>query len=96
MEGAKWAAGRLGGQKVPAELTERDVFNLACSTTRRGWSAPEPGLPNDGHGWRGDPLPGGAPGQRGTELGVALEQALGQKRQSGEAARHVLIITAPR
>src|SRR5262249_11189968 len=29
----------------------------------------------------------------GTELGVALEQALGQKRERGDLARHVLIIT---
>src|SRR5262249_30132525 len=75
------------------ELTERDSFALGLFHDRTRWldKKMQPAAPAavkkaveflEQHKDSG-----------GTELGVALEQALGQPRGSGEASRHVLIIT---
>jgi Ca-activated chloride channel family protein len=93
MEGAKWAAADWAVKKFVSELTERDAFNLGLfhNTTRWLWEKPRPVDADavkaaiqflEAHKDSG-----------GTELGVALEQALSQPRSAGEMARHVLVIT---
>jgi Ca-activated chloride channel homolog len=93
MQGPKWAAADWAVKKFLSELGERDAFGLGLfhNTTR----------------WLGESLSPGTPAavkkavefleahkdSGGTELGVALEQALGKARVKGEAARHVLVIT---
>jgi Ca-activated chloride channel family protein len=93
MEGAKWQAADWAVERFLADLAERDACNLGLfhHTTRWFAKAPRPASPKTvaeatqflrQHRDTG-----------GTELGVALEQALAQERPTGERARHVLVIT---
>ncbi len=93
MAGAKWKAADWAVKQFLAGLTERDAFNLGLfhSTTR--WFSKRPRQADvkavteavrflEEHTESG-----------GTELGVALEQALRLERADGTRARHLLIIT---
>jgi Ca-activated chloride channel family protein len=93
MSGAKWQAADWAVERFLADLTERDSFALALfhDTTRWFERSPQPATAEKvdaaiaflkAHTDSG-----------GTELGVALEQAIGLPRQSGTAARHVLVVT---
>ena len=93
MEGPKWQAADWAVERFLADLTGRDAFALGLfhSTTRWLARAPRPAEERavgeavaflEKHRDSG-----------GTELGVALEQALGLGRAAGERARHVLIVT---
>jgi Ca-activated chloride channel family protein len=93
MEGAKWEAADWTVTQFLAGLGPEDRVNLAVfhSTTR--WFAPEPRtatprLLAEIRGFLEVQRDSG-----GTELGIALEQALRMRRQKGAYARHVLLIT---
>lgn len=92
MGGAKWEAADWAVKKFLLSLDEGSFFNLGLFHNITKWFAGAPQsadaktvekalafLRNKDSG--------------GTELGVALEQALGQKRSRGAASRHVFIIT---
>ncbi len=93
MQGAKWSAADWAVKRFLSDLTERDTFALGLfhNTTR----------------WFSDRVQSAGPlaveaavhfleearDSGGTELGVALEQALSLERSPGDPSRHVLIIT---
>jgi Ca-activated chloride channel family protein len=93
MEGAKWEAADWAVKSFLYGLSERDTFALGLFHSTTKWF---------------DNIPQRADGPTiekaidflmrnrdsgGTELGVALEQAVGLGRSIGEGARHILIIT---
>ena len=93
MSGAKWEAADWAVKSFLYGLSQRDTFGLGLFHHETKWF---------------DNLPRQADGPTiekaidflirnrdsgGTELGVALEQAIGLGRSIGEGARHVLIIT---
>lgn len=93
MQGPKWEAADWAVKRFLGELTERDSFALGLFHDRTIWL---------GKGLRSANAKNVAAAvafldehkdQGGTELGVALEQALDCPRGTGDAARHVLIIT---
>lgn len=93
MEGAKWEAADWAVKKFLAELTERDSFALCLFHTTTRWFSKTPRkaeaeVVEEALRFLEEHKDSG-----GTELGVALEQALGIKRAKGEHARHILIIT---
>lgn len=93
MRGPKWAAADWAARKFLSELTERDSFALGLFHSETRWFSPavRPAQPDtiqeairflESHQESG-----------GTELGVAIEQALSLDRPTGDFARHVLVIT---
>ncbi|MGQ9555242.1 MAG: VIT domain-containing protein [Anaerolineae bacterium] len=92
MGGAKWEAADWAVKKFLLGLDEGSFFNLGLFHNITKWFA---GAPQSAGAktvekalaFLGDKDSGG------TELGVALEQALGQKRSRDAASRHVFIIT---
>jgi Ca-activated chloride channel family protein len=93
MNGAKWEAADWAVERFLSDLSERDLLALGLfhNTTRWLSRAPRPataGAVAEAVGFLKRHRDSG-----GTELGVALEQALSQSRRTGEFARHVLIIT---
>jgi Ca-activated chloride channel family protein len=95
MEGAKWEAADWAVKRFLDTLTERDTFALGLFHNATKW-------------FRSQPLPATADNldaaaqyleenrdSGGTNLGVALEQALGMKRvrPGDELSRHVLVVT---
>lgn len=93
MNGAKWEAADWAVKSFLNSLTPADRFNLGLfhSTTR--WFARQPVPADPQTVERAVRFLTAHHDSGGTELGVALEQALGQARASGDAARHVLILT---
>jgi Ca-activated chloride channel family protein len=93
MEGPKWQAADWAVERFLAGLSPRDAFALGLfhSTTKWFTRAPHTADPEavaDAVAFLKANRDSG-----GTELGVALEQALGLKRTAGEAARHLLVVT---
>lgn len=93
MSGAKWDAADWAVKQFLAGLGPNDRFNLCLfhSTTR--WYAGKmreatPAVVQDAIAFLERHRDSG-----GTELGTALEQALGQNRAVGDIARHLLIVT---
>lgn len=87
-EAADWAAAKFLGDLAPG-----DAYNLCVFDTNQRWLDRKPRAAGenavaDGKRFLGAALDGG-----GTELGVALEQALRQARASGDASRHAVIVT---
>jgi Ca-activated chloride channel family protein len=93
MAGSKWAAADWAVKQFLAELDERERFTLGVFHNTTTWFATQPCPATmeavaqayrflDAHRDSG-----------GTELGVALEQALSLRRVEGEYARHVVVIT---
>lgn len=93
MEGAKWAAADWAVKAFLNQLLPEDRFNLGIFHDYTNW-------------WASEPTPASAQNTQsaiayldshkdsgGTELGMALEQALAMPRQPGDTARHVLLIT---
>jgi Ca-activated chloride channel homolog len=93
MEGAKWEAADWAVKSFLYGLSQRDTFGLGLfhSTTkwfdRKTRQADGPSIEKAIDFLTQNRDSGG------TELGVALEQALSLTRSTGEGARHVLIIT---
>jgi Ca-activated chloride channel family protein len=93
MSGAKWAAADWAAKKFLSELTERDAFALGLFHSETRWlsqavrSAHPDTIQEAIHFLESHQDSGG------TELGVAIEQALFLDRATGDFARHVLVIT---
>ena len=93
MSGPKWAAADWAVERFLGDLQEIDSFALGVFHNNTHWFAPQlqgatsQTVTNAIH-WLKQNTDSG-----GTELGVALEQALRMARIPGEAARHVLILT---
>jgi Ca-activated chloride channel family protein len=93
MEGAKWQAADWAVERFLADLGERDACDLGLfhNTTRWFAKAPRPATPQtvaEATQFLRQHRDSG-----GTNLGVALEQALSLQRTAGERARHVLVLT---
>jgi Ca-activated chloride channel family protein len=93
MEGAKWAAADWAVKRFLSDLTERDAFALGLFHDDTRWfdaklRPAEATAIADAIRFLESHRDSG-----GTNLGVALEQALRLKRLPGERARHVLVIT---
>jgi Ca-activated chloride channel family protein len=93
MQGAKWQAADWAVERFLSDLTERDAAALGIFHDRTHWfdKAPRQAGPDAVRQW-GDFLKTNRD-SGGTQLGVALEQALHLARQKGDRARHVLVIT---
>ena len=93
MTGPKWAAADWATRSFLGGLTARDDFALGLFHDTTHWFAPEtrPGTTEATAQATAFLLAQGESG--GTNLGVALEQALSLKRARGVRARHVLIVT---
>ncbi len=93
MAGAKWAAADWAVERFLSDLTPEDAFALAAFHTSTEWYAHglTTALPKNvdsAVAWLKSNRDSG-----GTNLGVALEQALRIDRLPGERARNVLIVT---
>ena len=93
MEGSKWESADWAVKKFLAELTERDAFTLCLFHSVTQWFSKTPRkaeakVVEEAVRFLEEHKDSG-----GTELGVALEQALGIERTEGEHARHILIVT---
>ncbi len=93
MHGPKWAAADWAMERFLRELTPDDRFALAIFHTHTRWFNPgiqpaDPQTVDKAVAWLKAHRDSG-----GTELGVALEQALRLPRSEGDLARHVVIVT---
>lgn len=93
MTGPKWAATDWAVESFLAGLQAADSFALAIFHNETRWFAPAlqqatPATTANAIQWLKQSTDSG-----GTELGVALEGALRLPRTTGEAARHLLILT---
>lgn len=92
MDGVKWKAADRAVENLLRNLHPDDFFNLCLFESAQYWFRNEPvpatqGNVGDALRFLGDTRSGG------TELGVALEQALRQPGRAGEISRHLIIIT---
>lgn len=93
MSGPKWAAADWAVERFLGDLQEQDSFALGIFHNETRWFAQQvqkatPATLTQAVTWLKQSTDSG-----GTELGVALEQALRLPRSTGEAARHLLIVT---
>jgi Ca-activated chloride channel family protein len=93
MQGPKWAAADWAMERFLRELTSDDRFALAIFHTHIRWFDPgiqtaDPETVDAAVAWLKESRDSG-----GTELGVALEQALHLPRSEDDLARHVVIVT---
>jgi Ca-activated chloride channel family protein len=93
MQGAKWEAADWAVRKFLSELGERDLVNLGLFHNSTRWFAEAPRVADAGTVAAAVHFLEAHRDSGGTELGVALEQALDQRRAAGEYARHVLVLT---
>lgn len=93
MTGPKWEAADWAAEKLLRSLTPQDAFALGVFHNKATWFAPQL---QPGDAATVDQAVAWFKGQRdsgGTDLGVALEQALRFDKGTGEAARSLLVIT---
>lgn len=94
MSGAKWEATDWAVNRFLIDLTEHDYLNLGLFHTTCTWYAPAPHRATAEEGARAQQFLDEHRDSGGTNLGVALEQALRLPRPNDrERARHVLILT---
>jgi Ca-activated chloride channel family protein len=93
MQGAKWQAADWAVERFLTDLTVRDRFALGLFHNTTRWLAKEPWPGEAGEVQKAIDFLNHHRDSGGTELGVALEQALGLERPAGKFARHVLVIT---
>jgi Ca-activated chloride channel homolog len=94
MEGAKWQAADWAVERFLSDLTEKDSFALGVFHNTTRWLAKKPQPANRSNVANAVAFLKANRDSGGTELGVALEQALALDRsKDSEVARHVLIIT---
>ncbi|MBI3967068.1 MAG: VWA domain-containing protein, partial [Chloroflexi bacterium] len=93
MSGAKWEAADWTVKSFLSGLSSGDTFNLGLFHNDTRWLAPAPLPATTKNVDSAITFLEQYRDSGGTELGVALEQALDLKRSSGERARHVLIVT---
>ncbi len=93
MRGAKWEAADWAVERFLAGLSERDSFALGLFHDRTKWLAERPRRATPDAVREAVAFLKANRDDGGTELGVALEQALDRPRASEAPARHVLILT---
>lgn len=93
MEGSKWQAADWAVKQFLAGLTTRDALALGLFHNTVTWFAPQPKNADIKVVEQAARFLVEHTDSGGTELGVALEQAVSLKRAAGEMARHVLIVT---
>ena len=93
MGGPKWQAADWAVERFLADLTPRDRFALGLFHSSTKWFSTAPRMAEPKAVKEAVAFLKANRDQGGTELGVALEQALSQDRGRGEPSRHVLIVT---
>jgi len=93
MEGAKWAASDWAVKTFLFGMTESDRFDLGLFHNTTRWLSKTTCPADEKTVDEGIKFLEQHRDSGGTELGVALEQALGIGRAPGDPSRHVLIIT---
>lgn len=93
MEGAKWEAADWAVRRFVDGLNDQDRFALGIFHHQTAWQAPEPISADPGSRKKAIEFLLARKDSGGTELGVALEQALAKKREGGTFARHLLVVT---
>ena len=94
MNGAKWAATDWAVNRFLMGLTEHDYFDLGLFHNTCKWYAPAPHRATEEERQRACRYLDENRDSGGTNLGVALEQALRLPRpKGGERGRHVLVVT---
>jgi len=93
MTGPKWMATDWAVERFLGDLSERDRFALAAFHNHTQWFDPtlrhaDTSTVSEAVAWLRQKTDSG-----GTELGVALEQAVNLPRTAGDYARHLLILT---
>jgi Ca-activated chloride channel family protein len=92
MNGPKWAAADWAVDKLLTSLGEEDRFNLCLFEDNTHWFRPEP-VPASKAEVAAAKTHLRDRSSGGTELGLAIEQALTQPRRRGRASRHLIVIT---
>ena len=93
MDGPKWAAAEWAVKQFLAGLRPEDAFTLGAFDHVADWYLPQPREVTPERLAKATKFLEERKPRGGTELGVALEQALTMPRVGGEYARHVLIVT---
>ncbi|QJW98864.1 VIT and vWA domain-containing protein [Frigoriglobus tundricola] len=93
MQGAKWEAADWAVERFLAGLSEHDSFALGLFHDRTKWLAERPRRATPDVVREAVAFLKANRDSGGTELGVALEQALDRPRAADTPARHVLILT---
>jgi Ca-activated chloride channel family protein len=93
MSGPKWQAADWAVQNLLAGLTPADTFNLGLFHDSTRWFSKQPVRGDERTVRQARDFLLQHQDSGGTELGVALEQALGQKRDTDARSRHVVIVT---
>ena len=93
MQGAKWAAADWAVKRFLGSLSERDSFALGLFHNTTRWFSERVRAADAQAVGDAVRFLEAAHDSGGTELGVALEQALSLERSPGGPSRHVLIIT---
>ena len=93
MSGAKWQAADWATIKFLGDLREHDVFNLGVFHDTATWLHRAPALATRAAVQAGERFVKTHTDSGGTELGVALEQALRQRRAAGDLSRQLVIVT---
>jgi Ca-activated chloride channel family protein len=93
MSGAKWEAADWATRRFLGDLTPRDTFALGLFHDTTAWFAPRPEAATPEAVARATDFLLTNTSSGGTNLGVALEQALGLERDQAGRARHLLIVT---
>ena len=93
MSGAKWEAADWAMRRFLGDLTPRDTFALGVFHDSTVWFAPRPEGAKPETVARATDFLLTNTASGGTNLGVALEQALALPRDAAGRARHLLIVT---
>jgi Ca-activated chloride channel family protein len=93
MEGAKWEAANWAVERFLAGLSEQDSFALGLFHDTTKWFAERPRKATPETISEAVTFLRNSHDSGGTQLGVALEQALDQPRAADSPSRHVLILT---
>lgn len=93
MQGAKWEAADWTVERFLADLRERDYFSLGLFHNTTRWLATKPQKAGTRAVEKAVEFLKKHRDSGGTELGVALEQALDRDRPKGDFTRHVLVVT---
>ena len=93
MEGAKWEAANWAVERFLAGLSEHDSFALGLFHNTTKWFAERPRKATPDAVREAVTFLKANRDNGGTELGVALEQALDRARSADTPSRHVLILT---
>ncbi len=93
MEGPKWAAADWAVQKFLLGLDQDDTFTLGLFHSTTKWLSRNLLKASENNVKEAVDFLDHNKDSGGTELGVALEQALSVRKSTGNVSRHVLIIT---